>query len=90
VAVLKSQGQVLETSKDIIKDPYVFEFLDMPEKGFWSERSLENALVEYATGSISNQLFVSQYQLYLPDKKLLEEKLRLFMDEESMDDRDKR
>ena len=90
VAVLKSQGQVLETSKDIIKDPYVFELLDMPEKGFWSERSLENALVEYATGSISNQLFVSQYQLYLPDKKLLEEKLRLFMDEESMDDRDKR
>ena len=36
--------------------------------------------------SISNQLFVSQYQLYLPDKKLLEKKLRLFMDEESMDD----
>lgn len=181
VAALSSRGQVIETSKDIIKDPYVFEFLDIPEKGAWSERSLENALidklghfllelgkgfafigqqvrmtldnthyyvdlvfyhrilkcfvlidlktgkvnhqdigqmnlylnyfkreenmaddkppigiilaadkdeilVEYATGSISNQLFVSQYQLYLPDKKLLEEKLRLFMDEEGMDD----
>ncbi len=181
VAALSSQGQVIETSKDIIKDPYVFEFLGIPEKGVWSERSLENALidklghfllelgkgfafigrqyrmtldnthyyvdlvfyhrilkcfvlidlktrkvnhqdvgqmnlylnyfkkeenmaddkppigiilaadkdeilVEYATGSISNQLFVSQYQLYLPDKKLLEEKLRLFMGEQALDD----
>ena len=32
----------------------------------------DNILVEYATGSISNQLFVSQYQIYLPDKKILE------------------
>ncbi|MDM8514755.1 PDDEXK nuclease domain-containing protein [Desulfobacterales bacterium HSG16] len=39
----------------------------------------DEILVEYATGSISNQLFVSQYQLYLPDKKLLEEKLRHFL-----------
>jgi predicted nuclease of restriction endonuclease-like (RecB) superfamily len=36
-------------------------------------------LVEYATGSISNQLFVSKYQLYLPDKKLLKEKLQQFI-----------
>ncbi len=35
-----------------------------------------DVLVEYATGSISNQLFVSKYQLYLPDKKLLKEKLQ--------------
>ncbi len=185
VAALASQGQIIETSKDIVKDPYVFEFLDMPEKGVWPpERSLENALidkrgyfllelgkgfafirqqyrltlnnihyyvdlvfyhrilkcfvlidlktgkvnhqdvgqmnlylnyfkreknmhddnapigiilaadkdeilVEYATGSISNQLFVSQYQLYLPDKKLLKEKLRLFMNEEAMGDKGK-
>ena len=46
----------------------------------------DEILVEYATGSISNQLFVSKYQLYLPDKQLLEEKLRLFMDQEGMDD----
>lgn len=33
-------------------------------------------LVKYATGGLSNKIFVSKYQLYLPDKKLLEEKVR--------------
>ncbi len=33
-------------------------------------------LVKYATGGISNKIFVSKYQLYLPDKKLLENKVR--------------
>lgn len=33
-------------------------------------------LVKYATGGLSNKIFVSKYQLYLPDKKLLEQKLK--------------
>lgn len=33
-------------------------------------------LVKYALGGLSNKLFVSKYQLYLPDKKELENKLR--------------
>lgn len=33
-------------------------------------------LVKYATGGLSNKIFVSKYQLYLPDKKLLEQKIR--------------
>ena len=33
-------------------------------------------LVKYALGGISNKLFVSKYQLYLPDKKELENRLR--------------
>ena len=181
IAALSQKGQTIETSKDIIKDPYVFEFLDIPEHVHMGERSLENALidklghfllelgkgfafvgqqyritldnthyyadlvfyhrilkcfviidlktskvnhqdigqmnlylnyfkreenmeddkdpigiilaadkdeilVEYATGSISNPLFVSTYQLYLPDKQLLEEKLRMFMEQEVLDD----
>jgi hypothetical protein len=36
----------------------------------------DEILVEYATGSISNQLFVSRYQLYLPDKALLQQELQ--------------
>ena len=37
----------------------------------------KNKLVmEYALQEISNQLFVSQYQLYLPDKKQLEDRFR--------------
>ena len=38
-------------------------------------------LVKYATGGLSNKIFVSKYQLYLPDKKLLEQKLKEIMDE---------
>ncbi|MEO6406484.1 MAG: PDDEXK nuclease domain-containing protein [Ferruginibacter sp.] len=36
----------------------------------------DEILVEYATGSISNKIFVSKYQLYLPDKKQLQRKLK--------------
>lgn len=36
----------------------------------------DEILVEYATGGITNQLFVSKYQIYLPDRKLLEAKVR--------------
>ncbi|GIJ97297.1 hypothetical protein CAPN001_18660 [Capnocytophaga stomatis] len=35
----------------------------------------DHILVEYATENISNQLFVSKYQLYLPEKKELEREL---------------
>jgi hypothetical protein len=33
-------------------------------------------MVEYAIGGISNNIFVSKYQLYLPDKKVLEQKVK--------------
>ena len=36
----------------------------------------DDVLVEYAMGSISNKIFVSKYQLYLPDKKLLQMKMK--------------
>lgn len=36
----------------------------------------DDILVEYATGGLTNQLFVSKYQVYLPDKKSLEAKVR--------------
>ena len=36
----------------------------------------DEVLVEYATGGISNKIFVSRYQLHLPDKTLLESKVR--------------
>jgi len=33
-------------------------------------------LVKYATGGLSNKIFVSKYQLYLPDQKILERKVK--------------
>lgn len=37
-------------------------------------------LVKYATGGLSNQIFVSKYQLYLPDQKQLERKVKQIID----------
>jgi predicted nuclease of restriction endonuclease-like (RecB) superfamily len=37
-------------------------------------------LVKYATGGMSNKIFVSKYQLYLPDKKMLEERIKQIME----------
>jgi hypothetical protein len=37
-------------------------------------------LVKYATGGISNKIFVSKYQLYLPDKNAIEERLKQLID----------
>ncbi len=37
-------------------------------------------LVKYATGGISNKIFVSKYQLYLPDQKVLEDKVKEIID----------
>ncbi|MDD5687722.1 MAG: PDDEXK nuclease domain-containing protein [Elusimicrobia bacterium] len=42
----------------------------------------DDVLVEYALGNISNKLFVSKYQLYLPEKKLLEKKLKELLNKE--------
>jgi len=39
----------------------------------------DEVLVEFATGGISNKIFVSKYQLYLPDKKQLEKKVKAIM-----------
>jgi predicted nuclease of restriction endonuclease-like (RecB) superfamily len=40
----------------------------------------DDILVEYAIGGISNHIFISKYQLYLPDKKELENKVKELME----------
>ena len=174
---LSTEGQVVEKAEDILKDPYVFEFVGLPELPVYKEGDLENALVDnlsqfllelgkgftyvgrqrkiniggriykvdlvfyhrilkcfvlidlkrgevqhedigqmnlylnyfreelntegdtepigivlgayedklmvkYATQNISNQVFVSRYQLYLPNKEQLEQEVRRFLREE--------
>ena len=174
ILALAKQGQVPTVARDVVKDPYVFEFLELPEQNY-RETELENRLiekleqfllelgkgfafigqqyritlnnthfyvdlvfyhrilkcfvlidlktravnhqdigqmnlylnyfkaeenveddnepigivlatdrdeimVEYATGSISNQLFVSRYQLYLPDVEVLKAELRRLLE----------
>jgi hypothetical protein len=43
----------------------------------------DQILVEYATENITNQLFVSKYQLYLPDKKTLACELEKLLEEQN-------
>ncbi|MCB9202213.1 MAG: DUF1016 domain-containing protein [Flavobacteriales bacterium] len=43
---LSKQGQTIENAKDLIKDPYILEFLDLPEKSFYSESDLEKELID--------------------------------------------
>lgn len=177
VLKLSQKGQLVEKAEDIVKDPYVFEFLKIPEHQRYTEKDLEKKLIDnlghfllelgkgfafvgsqyritidnnhyyadlvfyhrilkcfvlidlklgkvnhqdigqmnlylnyfkeeessvednnpigivigadkdeilvnYAIGSISNKLFVSKYQLYIPDKKMLESELKLLMAQE--------
>jgi predicted nuclease of restriction endonuclease-like (RecB) superfamily len=41
---LSAKGQEIATPKDILKDPYVFEFLKIPDEQLPSEQELENHL----------------------------------------------
>jgi len=49
---------------------------DNPPIGIVLGADKNDILVEYAIGGISNNIFVSKYQLYLPDKKQLVEKVK--------------
>lgn len=43
---LAEQGQVLEKPQDAIKDPYVLEFIGLPEHNTYSESDLEQKLID--------------------------------------------
>lgn len=49
---------------------------DNPPIGIVLGADKNDILVEYAIGGISSNIFVSKYQLYLPDKKVLEERVK--------------
>jgi len=175
---LSQQGQIINHEEDLVKDPYVLEFLGLPEQSRYTEKQLESKIIEnlqnfllelgkgfafigsqyritlnnthfyvdlvfyhrilkcfviidlkigevkhtdigqmnmylnyfkeeenvendnspigiilvaskdevmvkYATGGLSNKLFVSKYQTYLPEKDLLQERVRKILDEEN-------
>jgi predicted nuclease of restriction endonuclease-like (RecB) superfamily len=48
---------------------------DNPPIGILLAKEKDDLLVKYAMHNISSQLFVSKYQLYLPDKQTLQDKL---------------
>lgn len=46
VIELSKKGQIIEKPSDIIKDPYVLEFLDLNDKFSYKEKDLEKALLD--------------------------------------------
>lgn len=54
---------------------------DNPPIGIVLGADKNDILVEYAIGGISNKIFVSKYQLYLPDRKVLEQKVKEILTE---------
>lgn len=55
------------------------EKTDNPPIGIILSKYKGDITVEYALRGISNKIFVSKYQLYLPDKKLLQRKVEEFL-----------
>jgi predicted nuclease of restriction endonuclease-like (RecB) superfamily len=46
VLALAKKGQEVTAPRDVIKDPFVLEFLDLPERHSWLERDLEQAIID--------------------------------------------
>lgn len=46
VLSLSEKGQLIQEASDIIKDPYIFEFLGLPEEQLVKERHLETKLID--------------------------------------------
>ena len=47
MARLAVEGQVIETAEDAVKDPYVLEFLGLPELPVYSESELETRIIDH-------------------------------------------
>ena len=47
VLELSEKGQILKTSKDLVKDPFVLEFLDIKENTDYLESDLEKNIIEH-------------------------------------------
>ncbi len=43
---LAEQGHLIEKPTDLLKDPYILEFLDLPEHPHYSESDFEQALID--------------------------------------------
>ena len=43
---LSSEGQIIESVADVIKDPYILEFVGLPEQYSYSESELEQKLID--------------------------------------------
>ncbi|MEZ4887197.1 MAG: PDDEXK nuclease domain-containing protein [Chitinophagales bacterium] len=60
---------------------------DNPPIGIILAAAKDEIMIEYATGGLSNKVFVSKYQTYLPDKALLQERVQEILDMEENEEK---
>jgi len=46
IKALSEKGQVIQSTQDLIKDPYILEFVGLPEQTSYSESELEQKLID--------------------------------------------
>ncbi len=46
VLKMSHKGQIIDSSKDLVKDPYVLEFLKIPQDSSYSEKELEQKIID--------------------------------------------
>ena len=81
---LSKEGQVVREGKDIIKDPYVLEFLglkeekqknDNPTIGLILCSEKNETMVKYTVLEDSDKIYASKYKLYIPTEEELKNEL---------------
>jgi predicted nuclease of restriction endonuclease-like (RecB) superfamily len=87
VLALAKKGQIVSTPKDVVKNPFVLEFLELQERASWLERDLEQAIIDRLESFLlelgkgfcfvarQKRIHASRYQLYLPTEEELREEL---------------
>ena len=58
---------------------------DNPPIGIVLAKEKDELLVKYALHNVSSQLFVSKYQMYLPEKQMLQERLEQILQSQEKD-----
>ncbi len=72
---LAKEGQVIVRPEDLLKEPLVLEFLGLEEKSGYSETDLEQAIIDRLEHLKDANIHAKEYQLYLPSKELLKQKI---------------
>lgn len=88
-AELQTTEQEKQHPRDFIKDPYVFEFLNLPEPLQATEK--DETMVKYSILAGNEQLFASKYMPWLPTEEELiaeVERERLALQKKSEDSSD--
>ena len=74
----------VQTLSELLSWSHYVEILkgDNPPIGIVLGAYKDEVLVKYATSGLTNQLFVSKYQLYLPDETSLRQEVQRIIEQE--------